>query len=155
MRLDPTKDHVKHQPKPIIDSIWEALNLTWEFYGFPSMARRMFDGQVTKYLRNKKNMLVAWAKKDPKNQPNDVEDLYWSKILAMTKDDGYHRRSEEMGLVRQGKSTRQRFEENTMKVDNIGIPSRSIGKVTYPHNKLFTHMLYLYAHLRKEKILCV
>jgi hypothetical protein len=78
--LDPTKDHVKHQPKPIIGSIWEALNLTWEFNRFPSMVRRMFDGQVTKYLRNMKNILIARAKKDPKNQPNDVEDLYWSKI---------------------------------------------------------------------------
>ena len=44
------------------------------------MVRRMFDGQVTKYLRNMKNILIARAKKDPKNQPNDVEDLYWSKI---------------------------------------------------------------------------
>jgi hypothetical protein len=97
-----------------------------------------------------KKILVARAKKDPKNQPNDVEDLYWSKILALTKDDGYRRKLEEMALRRQGKSTQHGFEENTMKVDDIGILSRSIGKVTSSLNILFTHMLYLYAHLRKK-----
>ena len=140
VRLDPTKDHVKHQPKPIIDSIWEALNSTWEFSGFPSMARRMFDGQVTKYLRNRRNVLLARAKKDPNNQPNDVEDLYWSKILALTKDDGYCRRSEEMAIRRQGKATGEGFEEKTMKVDDIGISSRSIVKVTSTPHKLFTYI---------------
>ena len=82
MRLDPTKDHVKHQPKPIIDSIWKALNSTWKFSGFFSMARRMFDGQITEYLWNMKNRLVARAKKDLKNQPNNVE-------LILVKDIGF------------------------------------------------------------------
>ena len=57
------------------------------------MARRMFDGQVTKYLRNK-----IW--------------------------------SEEMALRRQGMLAQHGVEENTMKVDDFGIPSLSIGKVT-------------------------
>ena len=85
-RLDLTMDNINHHPKHVVDSIWHALEKEWEFEDFVHRAREMFERLATKFMRNRKMQLkVKCCKIQDDSIPNDVNGVYWSKIVDLTK----------------------------------------------------------------------
>jgi len=86
-RLDPTMDNLNHHPQHVVNSIWNALEKEWEFIGFAHRARSMFERQAMRFMRNRKMQLKNKCKKlGEKQKPTDVNDLYWKKIVNLTKE---------------------------------------------------------------------
>ena len=99
-RLDCSIDNIKGHPTCEVESIFESLSCQFEYTGFASSARQLFQKTLVKFLRNRRYAYMQVIKKGGE-KPHDISLEHWENLMKASMDEKREVQCSEMAAARQ------------------------------------------------------
>ena len=97
-RLDCSIDNMKGHPTGEVESIFKSLSCQFEYTGFASSARQLFQKTLVKFLRNRQYAYMQVIKKGGE-KPHDISLEHWENLIKASRGEKREVQCSEMAIV--------------------------------------------------------